>query len=114
LFTARWPWKPFILIFLVLLAGITFETVFMGLERAVTLRQLAYEAITKQISDLRAEDEHISTSVDQIKTAPQINQLQAERDKINSDVTQERSSIQKQISEDSALDIQARGLSQAQ
>src|SRR5258708_3847351 len=35
LFSVSWFWKPLVFIFLLALAGITFETVFMGLERAV-------------------------------------------------------------------------------
>ena len=38
LFSSSWKWKPIVLVFLGALAGITFETVFMGLERAATLR----------------------------------------------------------------------------
>jgi hypothetical protein len=44
LFAVKWVWKPIVFVFLIALAGITFETVFMGLERAVTLRQ----SITKR------------------------------------------------------------------
>jgi ElaB/YqjD/DUF883 family membrane-anchored ribosome-binding protein len=55
LYSVSWFWKPFIFMFLLALAGITFETVFMGLERAVTLRQLRYDEIAKKISELKLE-----------------------------------------------------------
>ena len=45
LFSVGWRWKPIVFVFLIALAGITFETVFMGLERAATLRQIRYEDI---------------------------------------------------------------------
>ncbi len=44
LFSVRWVWKPILLVLLLLLALITFETVLMGLERATTLRQLKYRS----------------------------------------------------------------------
>ena len=47
LFSANWFWKPILGALLLLLAGITFETVFMGLERSATLRQLAYQELVK-------------------------------------------------------------------
>src|SRR5262245_20386967 len=45
LFSVSWWWKVVVLVFLLGLAAITFETVFMGLERAATLRQLRFEDI---------------------------------------------------------------------
>ncbi len=59
LFSVSWLWKPIVLLFLVLLAGITFETVFMGLERAATLRQLQYETLRQQIDALRQESNNL-------------------------------------------------------
>ena len=75
LFAVNWVWKPIVFLFLIALAGITFETVFMGLERAVTLRQLKYEQITTQIEVLKFEKEQLanrisdSTLVDKLKQA---------------------------------------------
>ena len=60
LFTASWLWKPVVFLFLLALAGITFETVFMGLERAVTLRQFRYEEIVRKIDALKFENEQIT------------------------------------------------------
>ena len=60
LFSASWLWKPIVFIFLVALAGITFETVFMGLERAVTLRQYHYEEIVGKIADLKSQDAQVN------------------------------------------------------
>ena len=48
LFSVKWIWKPVLLLFLMLLAAITFETVFMGLERATTLRQLKYQGLVEE------------------------------------------------------------------
>ncbi len=53
LFAAGWKWKPIVLIFMLALAGITFETVFMGLERAAALRQLPYEQMREDIDAKR-------------------------------------------------------------
>ncbi|MER9470309.1 hypothetical protein NKI82_31380 [Mesorhizobium sp. M0482] len=52
LFSASWFWKPMILVFLLILASITFETVFMGMERAGALRQLRYEELVNKIDAL--------------------------------------------------------------
>ena len=58
MFSVKWRWKPILAVFLVLIAGIKFETVFMGLERAVTLRQLRVETLHALEAELlcRGED----------------------------------------------------------
>ena len=63
LFAVNWFWKPIVFIFLIALAGITFETVFMGLERAVTLRQFRYEEIVRKIDELKFEKEQLSSRI---------------------------------------------------
>ena len=63
LFAVNWAWKPIVFLFLIALAGITFETVFMGLERAVTLRQLRYEQIISKIDALKLEKEQLSNRI---------------------------------------------------
>lgn len=55
LFSANWVWKPILTVLLLLLAGITFETVFMGMERSTTLRQLAYQELVKSKNQVVAQ-----------------------------------------------------------
>lgn len=57
LFASKWIWKPILLAFLAALALITFETVFMGLERASAQRQMAYDDIRTEIATLRVQRE---------------------------------------------------------
>ena len=63
LYLAAWKWKPILLVFLICLAGITFETVFMGLERAATLRQLQIEQLTQKAGILASERNNIEAEV---------------------------------------------------
>ena len=63
LFSVRWIWKPFVFLFLFVLAGITFETVSMGLERAATLRQLRYQDTEKQLNEIKFEEARLSKQV---------------------------------------------------
>ena len=58
LFHTRWIWKPVVLIFLLGMAGITFETVYAGLDRALTLRKDRYDTLVQQITVLKDEDVH--------------------------------------------------------
>lgn len=57
LFAVKWIWKPILLVFLALLALITFETVFMGLERASAQRQMAYDDLRTELATLRVQRE---------------------------------------------------------
>ncbi len=64
LFASDWKWKPLILIFMLALAGITFETVFMGLERAAALRQLPYEQMREDIDQKRLTLEGLKSALE--------------------------------------------------
>ncbi len=52
---ARWAWKPALLVLLVLMSVITFETVFFSLERGFTLRVLEVEQQRHLVGELDGE-----------------------------------------------------------
>lgn len=81
LFSVTWRWKPIVFIFLCALAAITFETVFMGLERAVTLRQLRYDEIVKDLKKQRQEVETQTTIL--ADTRADANALRKAQDAVN-------------------------------
>ncbi|WP_420340113.1 hypothetical protein [Roseibium sp.] len=62
MFAASWIWKPILLLFLGALAFITFETVFLGLERASSQRGIQYTELQTQIELLKTEDAEIVQS----------------------------------------------------
>ena len=78
LFSVSWLWKPIVLLFLLLLAGITFETVSFGLERAATLRQLKYEELANKISKLEIERAGLLASDKQAKETDSVAAAEAE------------------------------------
>jgi hypothetical protein len=62
MFAASWVWKPILLVFLAALAFITFETVFLGLERASSQRGIKYNELQTNIEILATEDAEIIQS----------------------------------------------------
>jgi hypothetical protein len=99
LFSVNWFWKPIVLIFLIALAGITFETVFMGLERAVTLRQFRYEEIVRKIDEFKNEKDQLSGRMSDSAFEDKLKQAQANLNAIAAQAEQEHKNIESQISE---------------
>lgn len=99
LFSVRWAWKPVLAIFLLMLAGITFETVFMGLERATTLRQLKYQEIVKQKSSLAAEFKRVSSEVTSLSSNKAVTEAQDNIDKVLKQAEDEHQAIRVQIAD---------------
>lgn len=82
LFSASWKWKPVLFIFLAALAVITFETVFLGLERAATQRQLAYERIVQQMQVLEAKKFGLEEFISRAISSDEVANAQAQLDKL--------------------------------
>ncbi len=97
LFAASWKWKLILTLFLGLLALITFETVFMGLERAATLRQLQYEEFTKRIAVLSAESSNIDATIERDQKTDEVREAQQNIERISALAAQERQTLQQQI-----------------
>ncbi|TJW63640.1 MAG: hypothetical protein E5X43_37230, partial [Mesorhizobium sp.] len=98
LFGASWFWKPVILAFLLVLAGITFETVLLGLERASTMREMQYanfanrtKALQQESENLKAAAESLRNTDDEAKARSDLAQLSGladtERDKLRARIT---------------------------
>ncbi|WP_371011716.1 hypothetical protein [Mesorhizobium sp. RCC_202] len=99
LFSVSWVWKPIVLVFLLILAGITFETVFMGMERAGALRQLRYEDLVNKIDALEQEASKLA-SVDELgRKADQVDQARAEFEEMTALAEKSRAGFQTQIAE---------------
>lgn len=99
LFGASWIWKPIILAFLLVLAGITFETVLLGLERASTMREVQYanfanktKALQQELENLKAAAADLRNSDDEAKARSDLEQLgglaDTERDKLRARITE--------------------------
>ncbi|MFD1985689.1 hypothetical protein ACFSOZ_24890 [Mesorhizobium newzealandense] len=99
LFGASWFWKPVILAFLLVLAGITFETVLLGLERASTMREVQYanfanqsKGLQQELENLKAAAESLRNSDDEAKARSDLEQLgglaDTERDKLRARITE--------------------------
>ncbi|MER9004426.1 hypothetical protein NKI15_12420 [Mesorhizobium sp. M0862] len=99
LFGASWIWKPVILAFLLVLAGITFETVLLGLERASTMREVQYanfanqtKALQQELDNLKVAAESLRNSDDEAKARSDLEQLSGladtERDKLRARITE--------------------------
>ncbi|TIT18727.1 MAG: hypothetical protein E5W70_28115 [Mesorhizobium sp.] len=98
LFGASWFWKPVILAFLLVLAGITFETVLLGLERASTMREVQYanfanqtKGFQQELGNLKAAAESLRNTDDEAKARSDLEQLgglaDTERDKLRARIT---------------------------
>ena len=99
LFSVRWIWKPFLAIFLFLLAGITFETVFTGLERATTLRQQQYQDIVKQKLSVEADFKRVSSEVDSLSINKAVTDAQDYIDKVSKQAEAEHQAVNTKITE---------------
>jgi hypothetical protein len=99
LYVLSWIWKPIVFLFLVALAGITFETVFMGLERAVTLRQLHYDELINNIDALKSENERIAIQIADPTLGARLKQAQANLNSIATQAEQEHNNVSDQISD---------------
>ena len=99
LYTVSWLWKPVVFVFLVALAGITFETVFMGLERAVTPRQFRYEEIVRHIDALKFESAQIEGRLSDKTLNDRLTQAQANLNSIAAQALQEHDNISNQLSD---------------
>ncbi|RUV49288.1 hypothetical protein EOB77_20200 [Mesorhizobium sp. M7A.F.Ca.MR.228.00.0.0] len=99
LFGASWIWKPVILAFLLVLAGITFETVLLGLERASTMREVQYanfanqtKALQQELDNLKAAAESLRDSDDEARARSDLEQLSGladtERDKLRARISE--------------------------
>ncbi|MER9064481.1 hypothetical protein [Mesorhizobium sp. M0698] len=102
LFSASWLWKPIILVFLLVLAGITFETVFMGMERAGALRQLRYEELVNKIDALEQEATKLASADELGRRADQVDQARSEIEQLTSLAEKSRATFQSQIAEANA------------
>lgn len=111
LYAVSWPWKPLLLVFLAALALITFETVVMGLERAATLRQRAYDDLVKQISILQGENSALASTTTRLIETDEVGEAQKSIQEITGLASSERKNLQEQLE---ALDQQiASGTSSA-
>lgn len=81
LFGVSWVWKPLLLVFLLVLAGITFETVFMGMERAGALRQFRYEELVGKIDALITEQQSLASSDEIAAKSDEVTAAAAEYEK---------------------------------
>jgi hypothetical protein len=99
LFSVKWIWKPILLLFLLLLAAITFETVFMGLERATTLRQLRYQELVEKKRQTEAELSALSRDLSTVDKDYAVQQAQANIENVNQLAEKERASILSRVEE---------------
>ncbi|TPK92214.1 hypothetical protein FJ934_21185 [Mesorhizobium sp. B2-4-12] len=97
LYSASWFWKPLLLIFLLLLAGITFETVLLGLERAGTLRELQYEEIADEIDSLTRENTKLADSDEAAKQTDQVAKSKVDLEEVSTLADKARKEIQARI-----------------
>ena len=93
LFSVKWIWKPVLLLFLMLLAAITFETAFMGLERATTLRQLKYQELVEQKRQIEFELASLARDLGTVDRDYVVQQAQANIENVNDLAEKERASI---------------------
>ena len=99
LFSVRWIWKPILLLLLLLLALITFETVLMGLERATTLRQLKYQELVKEKERLELRLKNLSGTLQNIEQDNTVQQAQQNIERVNRLAEEERKTVLSQISQ---------------
>ena len=98
LFSAKWRWKPILAVFLFLLAGITFETVFMGLERSTTLRELRFKELQKSEGDLQRDRTRIANEISTLQSHSALSDAQDNIDKLSKLAEQDHQSIESKIS----------------
>ncbi len=106
LFSVSWVWKPIVLVFLIALAAITFETVFMGLERATTLRQLQYQDLREEIAKLAAENQRLRQATADAQATDEVANATEKLTSLSAAAEADRVRLQDQIS---AIDTQVAG-----
>jgi len=99
LYSASWLWKPVILLFLLLLAGITFETVLLGLERAGTLRELQYEELADGIDTLNRESAKLIAADEDAKQTDQVAKARADLEEVSTLADKARKEVQSRIAD---------------
>jgi hypothetical protein len=99
LYSASWLWKPAILVFLLLLAGITFETVLLGLERAGTLRELEYEELADGIDALAREGAKLDASDQAAQQTEQVAKARADLQEVTTLAENARKEIQARVAD---------------
>jgi hypothetical protein len=83
LFSVRWVWKPVLAICLALMALITFETVFFGLERASAQRQIKYEDIRVRKDTKTVELQNVEQALNTNSGAQHVGKVQEELNQLN-------------------------------
>lgn len=99
LFSVSWIWKPVVLAFLLLLAGITFETVLLGLERAGTMREVQYTNFANKISLLERERTHLKAAAEALQGSDAEAKARANLEQMNALADKERREIRARITE---------------
>lgn len=97
LFSVSWRWKPILFMFLGALAIITFETVFLGLERAATQRQLAYERIAQKIEVAQAKKSGLSDYLTRANSSDEVADSQTQLEKLNAQAETEYQKVRDEI-----------------
>ncbi|WP_047187980.1 hypothetical protein [Microvirga vignae] len=83
LFSVKWVWKPVLAICLALMALITFETVFFGLERASAQRQIKYEDIRVRKETKTVELQNVEQAINNNAGTQYVGKVQEELDQLN-------------------------------
>lgn len=99
LFSVNWLWKPVVLAFLLLLAGITFETVLLGLERAGTLRELRYEELANKIKVLQQEEQKLAAAAEDSRKIDAVAKARADLEEVSALAEKSRKELQVRIDE---------------
>jgi len=79
LFTAPLGFKPFVLVALLGMAFITFESVFQGLEQSITIRQLDYQDV---VDDLKK----VQSDIALIESGDTLDRLSSDKSKLESSI----------------------------
>ncbi|RVB71453.1 MULTISPECIES: ABC transporter permease [unclassified Mesorhizobium] len=99
LFGASWFWKPVILAFLLVLAGITFETVLLGLERASTMREVQYANFANQTKALQQELETLKTTGESLRNTDDEAKARSDLEQLSGLADTERNKLRARITE---------------
>jgi hypothetical protein len=97
LFSTSWKWKPILFVFLAALAVITFETVFLGLERAATQRQLAYERIMQKMQVQEAKKAGLEDFINRAISSDEVANAQEQLDKLRAQADGEFDRVRKEM-----------------
>ncbi|RWP30301.1 ABC transporter permease [Mesorhizobium sp.] len=99
LFGASWIWKPVILAFLLVLAGITFETVLLGLERASTMREVQYANFANQTKGLQQELENLKAAAESLRNTDGEAKARSDLEQLSGLADTERDKLRARITE---------------